>query len=388
MNANISAQNVDFEDIADAIQEERCLIFLGPDITINYFNLDEETNFFKSLSINNSHNIRAYCEDEGLLIFTGSEKNPEETRAVKKFYEAISKKNAQSNSALLKIAQIPFHCIVSATPDTSMPLIFKSQNLAYEHTYCTQIPAEPDKFFPKINCPLLYNILGCTEDHQKVILTHNDLFDFLHALYTKNIIVDALMDMLDMTKRENKKVKHVDFVLFLGFDFSKWYYQLLLHLLKTHKRSSYTNRLQRDLSSTYKGHFNVKMINHDINDFVDGLHAEFVKRGTLRRPVQPSNPSDAMGGAAVKPLMPDGGKIKDLLFAAFAYGEFDAFCGRYYATIHKDIFGSPAYPTLKSLINVFYTYIERDGNQAVEQLLELLRAKNPVKYGEYAPYFS
>jgi hypothetical protein len=123
--------------------------------------------------------------------------------------------------------------------------------------------------------PLLYNLCGCLQEEESLVLDYEDLFQFLRA-----VLPDGLPNKVRM------QLRRAESFLFLGFDFEKWYSQLLLQLLTYERkgRPKFAVRTQpRDEHARdFLIHqFQVQFLANDAY-FFDTLHEALGREGLLR----------------------------------------------------------------------------------------------------------
>jgi hypothetical protein len=157
---------------------------------------------------------------DGLAVFkgkTGPTKRSFNSH-LKKFYET----NRQPTEMHRKIAQLPFHLIISMSPDTMLQTAFEEMGLSHDFRYYrkTENPEKIDRL-PSKRSPLIYNLFGKYEDEDSLVATQNDIIEFLFA-----ILGGFKLPMGILTPLKAAKV-----FLFMGFDFEKWYLKVLLKLL-------------------------------------------------------------------------------------------------------------------------------------------------------------
>jgi hypothetical protein len=126
--------------------------------------------------------------------------------------------------------------------------------------------------------PLIYNLFGSIEEEQSIILTHDDLYDFLFAILGDHRLPAELQNIL---------VKSANY-LFLGFSFEKWYMQLLLRLLNLHdERLSFDRyasniKLGDDKKVFYNEQFKINFVEENLSAFVDTLFKKCEAAGVIR----------------------------------------------------------------------------------------------------------
>ncbi len=97
-------------------------------------------------------------------------------------------------------------------------MLFDKQNIAYDFDYYRKYEA-PKTFQRKYNT-LVYNLFGVYTDMNSMVLTFDDLFD-----YMLNIMGDNEINI-------KSDLRNYNAVLFFGFQFDKWYFKLLLRLMQ------------------------------------------------------------------------------------------------------------------------------------------------------------
>lgn len=100
---------------------------------------------------------------------------------------------------------------------------------------------------------------------------HADLFDYVRSIYNPNSEPpDAIMSYFAKGK--------TDTIIFLGCDFDKWYFQLILHLLKIHdieNNTSVLNNTTNDWQNVYEQKFKINFVEDNLEEFVHNLHKQF-----------------------------------------------------------------------------------------------------------------
>lgn len=209
------------ENLLRALEEEKCVLFVGPEISTNENNESLHELFYKKLA-DSPNNELVYNQKEGFFqphqyVWFNSD--------IQKFYsKTFPKLNKKGREVLDILAQLPFRLIISLAPDDTVYDIFKQYDKPCEFLYYDKVP------LPEVKCtiekPVIFNILGspthCKSDWL-YIFTYNDFYHYIKsAEVTGNI------------KTEITKAVHY---IFIGFDFSKWYFRLLLYVLKINDSS-------------------------------------------------------------------------------------------------------------------------------------------------------
>ena len=156
-------------------------------------------------------------------IYTSMKKKDHELLevAVRDFYAC----DLGSTTAFhLDLARMPFELCVSASPDTLMMAAFREvdkdpQKGCYSFKQANNAPL----LRPTETRPLVYYLFGHFEDPSSLVLTEEDLIDFLVAVIKRTPpIPDQVRSILADPDAS---------FLFLGFGFHNWYLRVLLKVL-------------------------------------------------------------------------------------------------------------------------------------------------------------
>jgi hypothetical protein len=122
---------------------------------------------------------------------------------------------------------------------------------------------------PTKETPYIFNLLGCYSDPQSLILTYNDLFDYLSNVLIGDIFPAAIRIMLQEAQN----------IIFLGVDFDKWYFQLLVKLLtKNDKKFKILRYASPDIpwhepvKYICENNFHITFVGPDIKNFLNELY--------------------------------------------------------------------------------------------------------------------
>lgn len=210
--------NWDF--ILDKIEEGECLLVLGPEAFCSESGTSYHDELVAYLNPIQNKNIHRYYEDDGFFLFDDLSKQTLVCHEIKAFY-----RKAVPSSTLLRIAEIPFHVVLTVTSDKLLNQAFDLQGFTHQFGHYKKHKDPQDIKAPTKQNPLLYNIFGCLDSEESLILTHNDLYDYFKSIFARKSMPQLLKDEL----------RHIRNILFLGVPFDKWYMQLLLRELEIHR---------------------------------------------------------------------------------------------------------------------------------------------------------
>ncbi len=264
---------INWKFIVRTLKDQKCVLFLGPELFRTKDNTrSKQQEFFENLVTNNPQKILSYNQD-GIFLFSGPE---EKTRV---FKEMIDFFDDRSNEDIIqKIAEIPFHVVVSINPDIALKKYFVQKNHPHVFEFFDKNLKKDIAETPTAKKPLFYNLFGSVTKLETLILTHDDLFDYFRAFMGNNVMPQELRTTLETAK---------DYI-FLGFQFDKWYIQLMLSLLKLNDsksnfvRYASANILNNDTRSLCINHFRIEFIGADNNVFINTLHEKCKEAELLR----------------------------------------------------------------------------------------------------------
>lgn len=252
--------DVEWQKLVQAIHQQRFVLFLGPELLPgqHYF-----SDLCQYLGVPHNPNISMAFPDDELLLFPNPRTRAVAGEQIEEFYDRYWERHTAFYE---KIAALPFHLIVSATPDMGISRTFDRLGVAHQFSYYNRKKVAPDPPYDKIqedpkNQRLIFNLFGRTGKLDSLVLSHEDLFNYL-----QNILGAKGLSHEDYEKLHFSLTEATNF-LFLGFQFNKWYMQLLLRLLNPDQDKGRQYALNPELADEtlvfYGEQFQIK--------FVDGL---------------------------------------------------------------------------------------------------------------------
>lgn len=214
-----------FRSIFADIRQNKCVVLIGPEI-VKIGNQQLHQVLRDQLNQTNVDDIAHYYERDGFFLFRDRIAKEDVQREVVLFYQEHELGQDIETDILLQIARLPVHVILSLNPDAFLSdLAFKygiKHRFAYfQHGGTAVQEVEP----PSADMPLFYNLCGALERDDSLVLDYDDLFQLL----------SSLLGSPGLPHHLNLALKQAKHFLFVGFDFDKWYSQLLLRLLSGEK---------------------------------------------------------------------------------------------------------------------------------------------------------
>lgn len=226
----------DWEMLLFTIQTGNCILLLGPEVST-----DEVDGQRKTRTSILSNRLAARLEEMGKADVLDHDNL---AHVAQLYAAAISKTDLQLNATQFyrrgavrpnlvfdELASLPFALIVNATHDDAMEQALVARKKPYAADWYSFQGNRKDiapSYSPE--SPLIYSLYGCVREPQSLVLSENDLLDFLVAIISQN---PALPSNIRSEFRSRDKC-----FLFLGFGFRQWYLRILLHVLQEDKRNS------------------------------------------------------------------------------------------------------------------------------------------------------
>lgn len=232
----------DWQVLLRSIQRGHCILLLGPGAAIDP-NDPQGDPLPVRLALKLAAELREENKGDELVapsdlahvaqIYARAmrKKRPGLELAVEDFYTPYREKTTPLH---LDLAALPFALCISTTPERFLLNAFAEtpdKKPIYDFYHFQPDPShararmltEPPEKNPE-NRPLVYDLYGSLDEPDSLVLSENDLLDFL-----VNVIREPLGLNLYVTKRFGDPL--TSFV-FIGFGFRHWYLRILLHVLK------------------------------------------------------------------------------------------------------------------------------------------------------------
>ncbi len=353
---------IHWNSLSKSIQNKKCILFLGPGVTVNYNNPANRDVAYKKL-ITDKNKV-GFHEKDKLLVFENNDYITDFRYDIKEIYSTDF-----SNPLLEKIAEIPFHLIISVTPDHSLSNIFKRKKYLFQHHYFSN--TYDKKLKSPSDIPLIYNLFGDIEDENSLLFSHYNLFQYLEMIWANNSLPEIIRTFFNKNQTSN--------IIFLGFEFDKWYYQLILYLFKLNfnecqRYAIYQQNTDNELLTLYESNFRINFLGNNkqaMKQFVETLHSKF-EQNELRQVKKE------------KEILRDWLKPQFVKFlnVAFSIDEWAVFCMCYFEKVYDNFVSGQ---TRIAQIALLIEYVQRNNQYA--QLYELCKEHNPVQFKKFKPYY-
>ncbi len=356
-------QTTDFKSIVKAILNRKAVVFVGQELTVNFGKPGKLTRKFTEIAAEGQQQYPiSYHATDPFLNVESPVGLKYVRRKMEEFYETV-----EPNSVLEKLAQIPFHAYVCTSPDTALEKQFAAFNFPFVSEHFNAINLKLIKEDISAEKPLVYHIFGHLTDRDTYILSYSDVFRFLKALNSENLMPDDLKNMLG---------KRADHIIFLGMDFNQWQYPMLLNILEIDLAgcsnvSTSANKPEGYFETLHNVHFKITAVNTDVAEFVNELYIAFPPE-KLR--------TKATAEQIKKKYNTD--NILRFLKEAYNTTDFKTMCMLNFEAVYDDFTDEQSQTKrMTTLID----YCRR--HEQFETLLQVGKDDNPVQFERFMPYF-
>lgn len=214
-----------FRSILTDIDQHKCIVLIGPEIVkIGQHSFREVLR--NQLQKTNENDIAHYYDRDDFFLFSDKIAKEDIRREIVLFYEGHHTDSDVDESLYLDIARLKGHLVLSINPDRFLSNVAFKYGIKHRFAYFQHGgEAVQEVEMPTIEMPLFYNLFGSIEKEESLVLDYDDLFKLLSSLLgTPGLPPNLALSL--------QQAKHF---LFVGFDFDKWYSQILLRILSGEK---------------------------------------------------------------------------------------------------------------------------------------------------------
>lgn len=269
------AEEQTWEALVKSIKDNKCVLLLGPDLASPEPGkpiLELLNDYLIQQSLDDNP-VKSFYNEDQFFLFDQNQELGLINLNIKSFYEQLTVPDVYH-----KIAEIPFHLIISVSPDHLMKSVFEEHRVDFKFDFYNkeENPGPLEK--PTDKNPLLYNLFGDIDAESSMVFTYDDLFDYLTKIFGDFKLPEKLQIELN----------NCTSVLFMGFQMEKWYFRLLIRLLKLNKsglkRTSKNNESKvPEIKNFFYDEFKMRFIDAGEKDIIETLHTKFDGLGLLRK---------------------------------------------------------------------------------------------------------
>ena len=230
-----SESNINWKKLLRQMKQGRAILLVGPETIM------AETTPQKTLRVELQEYIRqdlqelfgnqelneiVYYSDDGFFHIEDEYKS-DYIYPIIQFY-----KNFPVLEPYKKLCQLPFNLILSLSPDQLLSKAMEELGLPHhfhfydKKKYNKTLDQKVLDFQPSASNRLVYNIFGSTDSETSMILTYDDLFEFLQKIFQNHSLPDVVRE----------SILDANYFVFVGFNYNSWYLKLLLRILNMHQK--------------------------------------------------------------------------------------------------------------------------------------------------------
>ena len=176
------------------------------------------------------------------------------------------------------LARLPFYLTITSSPDNMFCQALEERNKEpVVESYDFRGKTKDIVQMGTIENPLVFYLYGSIKEPQSLVLSENDLLDFVVAVVSKNPPLPN--NILSELQHRHKSL------LFLGFGFRNWYLRILLHVLQVQHKDSRSFALEQftpnvdEFQSTViffrESDYKIQICNKEIDSFVRELRKKY-----------------------------------------------------------------------------------------------------------------
>ncbi len=255
--------NYNWDDLMYSIEQNEAIVFLGPEILTSEQGKGIYDALFEQLAETRKDAILDFYPKEGLFLFKQEMHKGAYVRQIKQHFASY-----KAPEIFTRLVEIPFHLYINVSPDMILQKVFENHKLKNQFMYFSATEPMVELTEVSKENPLIYNMIGSFLKDESMILSHDDLFLYLKAILGESGLPTFFKKNLAASKD----------LIFIGFQFNKWYMQLLLRILELDKAKFAFNRVaashnpQGEVKELCANQFNIRIIDTQIDDFIDELY--------------------------------------------------------------------------------------------------------------------
>ena len=284
---------LNYKALAHSIQSGKCILVLGRGAS-TYLEAGQETPIHLKLSRQLWERLgerKSEVDPDDLrhvsqVVYDKSRSLTELQIDVADFYEQFSGSTTEFHRNL---AALPFQVCITTGPDDFLFKAFEDAGKRPVREYY-DFRAKRDVAItePSVQCPLIYHFYGHTESLESLVITENDLIDFL----TKIVKNDPPLPSFIRATLSRKETA----CLFLDLEFKNWYLRVLMHVLgfqehhadkswAVERQDFFTGSKQHQSIAYFTSLETINFHQESLTDFVRRLRTAY--EATRKSPAQP-----------------------------------------------------------------------------------------------------
>lgn len=268
------------------LKKDKAILLVGPEVIMTNYSSEQQLkeqlqdyiqeDLEDILEEEDLERIEYYSEDG--FFFLEDDFRLEVAESVQDFY-----KQQKLSDIYYKLAELPFHLTISLSPDKLLSKAFEELRLPhhfhfYDKTdYNTALDDEKLDFTPSKDNRLVYNIFGSIDNENSLILSYDDLFEFIQRIFNN----------YKLPKTVEETLLAANCFVFVGFNYSKWYLKLLLRLMnlneKVYKVYGTDKPKTKEIETFFINEFDMNFTELNSISFIEALHEKCAEKDMLMK---------------------------------------------------------------------------------------------------------
>ena len=230
MNSPSPLSDAFWSDLLKALRAQQCVLFLGPDALPDLPLFEALCRYLGGdLTADPPRppeDVLAVYPNEELFLFANTGDRAALSFRLDDFYREQEKRLAP---VYRQIAALPLPLVVSLLPDEGLHRSFDDEGVQHQFVCYNFRGRAAGELRPPKQRRMVFNLFGNVNEADSLVLDHDDLFGFIAEFLGSRKLSDTHVVVQDMLGSGSSVF------LFVGFQFDKWYMQLLLRALNPAK---------------------------------------------------------------------------------------------------------------------------------------------------------
>lgn len=224
----------DWQALVSVIRKGKCILVLGPETAVEEMDGNQQL-LCRSLANLLAQDIEPHIReniDTSNLMETAQYYSFKQGKTYlhNKIRDFYKQRHTLSSSFHRDLAALPFYLALNASPDEMFHAALTEQNKKPgTGWYNFKNKKSVMQSIGTPGEPMIFYLYGNVRDEDSLVVTENDLLDFLVSIVSVDTLPDRLVNEL---KAPDKSF------LFLGFGFKHWYLRIILHILEVKKKDN------------------------------------------------------------------------------------------------------------------------------------------------------
>jgi len=273
----------DWDILVRSLQRQNCILFIGPDVQLSQdIPREAMTDSLLAAALSDDMGGRwKQTEPLSTVAFRYLQRYSRDD--LQFFVESFVRNHTPAPlyaKALIELASLPFYLVITSLYDEALADGFRGQGkspVVDAYNFRGGTPANLD--IGTVAAPLIYQIHGAPGAQGHLVVTEQDLIDFLIAIVSKNpSLPPSIAAELQKPARS---------MLFLGFGIKHWYLRVLLHVLRATNPDSrsfaleafdgVTASIREQTVFFYKSGYKLEVFDESAPSFIHDLCERFKK---------------------------------------------------------------------------------------------------------------